>query len=133
MHRASSKSPRRLFGTVQRSSRMPPASPSTSSSTLGGANDEDPPVLPDILAPEGFGEVETGFLGRLKTYVSSRLTFSQRILKVQTIIRKVVNERETCAMKGSGWTCLRVICTGFRINVYCPLGGASYIQLPEEI
>ena len=49
------------------------------------------------------------------------------------LFQKLVDEKEACEMKGSGWTFVRVVDMEIRVNVYRPLGGSSYIPLPPDI
>ena len=48
-------------------------------------------------------------------------------------IRNILLEKETCELAGSGFSFVRVLQMQIRINVYRPLGGSSYIQVPPEI
>jgi len=45
----------------------------------------------------------------------------------------MIDEKEECEMKGSGWAFVRVKKFQIRVNVYKPLGGSSFIPLPKEI
>ncbi|TLY46816.1 MAG: hypothetical protein E6K54_08005, partial [Gammaproteobacteria bacterium] len=49
------------------------------------------------------------------------------------LFQKLVDEKESCELKGSGWSFLRIVDMEIRVNVYRPLGGSKYLKLPQPI